>query len=255
MLGVHAGSVCLVIYTGSVCLVTKTLNIKGGTLEYEPNSTLQLRSRFTAYERVFTCGYTAPIDAVTPAASTGPKALMAAADHVSSAGQSPEGRSRPQAGEGSLPSALRQANVYVVAVALLAPSSSDGINHTGLMQGARGVCLARVPDPPFWNPDHSNVVPHILHCLHGRLPEAPHLQLMVWNVFAVDLDPSQQCADIVGQFQGYAQALVDALSWQDLTLGGVIGGQQHNPVMVLLTQLAARLLHSDKNKEPAACLS
>ena len=125
-----------------VLVLTQTLFTEGGTFDNEPNPTLQLRSRFTEFERVLSSVHTALVNAVTFAAGAGPKALMAAADHVSSAGQSPEGRSRPQAGEGSLPSALRQANVYVVAVALLAPSSSDGINHTGLMQGARGVCLA-----------------------------------------------------------------------------------------------------------------
>ena len=62
---------------------------------------------------------------------------------------------------------------------------------------------------------------------------------MVWGILAADLDPSQQCAAIVGQLHGSARELADALSWQELTQGGQIGGQQLDPVTFLLTQLAA----------------
>ena len=99
----------------------------------------------------------------------------------------------------------------------------------GLMQQARGARLARVPDPPPWNPDAANSMPF----------RTWTQRLMVCGILAVDLDPSQQCAAIVDRLGGSARELADALSWQELTQGGTIGGQQLDPVTFLLTQLAA----------------
>mgnify|MGYP003324336561 CR=1 FL=1 len=99
----------------------------------------------------------------------------------------------------------------------------------GLMQQARGARLARVPDPPAWNPDSPNALPYSTWTQ----------RLMVWGILAVDVDPSQQCAAIVERLGGSARELADALSWQELTTGGVIGGQAMDPVTFLLTQLAA----------------
>ena len=99
----------------------------------------------------------------------------------------------------------------------------------GLMQQARGARLARVPDPPAWNPDANSAMPF----------RTWTQRLMVWGILAVDLDPSQQCAAIVERLGGSARELADALSWQELTQGGQVGGQQLDPVTFLLTQLAA----------------
>ena len=99
----------------------------------------------------------------------------------------------------------------------------------GLMQQARGARLARVPDPPAWNPDATSAMPF----------RTWTQRLMVWGILAVDLDPSQQCAAIVERLGGSARELADALSWQELTQGGQVGGQQLDPVTFLLTQLAA----------------
>ena len=89
--------------------------------------------------------------------------------------------------------------------------------------------MARVPDPPAWNPDAANAMPYSTWTQ----------RLMVWGILAVDLDPSQQCAAIVERLGGSARELADALSWQELTTGGVIGGQAMDPVTFLLTPLAA----------------
>ena len=62
---------------------------------------------------------------------------------------------------------------------------------------------------------------------------------MQWSILAVDLDEGQQCASIINQLGGSARELADNLSWQDITQGGNIGGQQLGPVTFLLTQLAA----------------
>ena len=62
---------------------------------------------------------------------------------------------------------------------------------------------------------------------------------MHWGILAVDLDPSQQCAAIVERLGGAARLLADSLSWQEMTVGGTIGGQHADPVTFLLTQLAA----------------
>ena len=93
-------------------LVPREAHAGGGAFDNEPNPTLQLRSCFTEYERVFSSVHTALIDAVTLAAGVGPKALMVAADYVSSAGQSPEGRPVLHAVEGVTPSAFCQANNF-----------------------------------------------------------------------------------------------------------------------------------------------
>ena len=64
-------------------------------------------------------------------------------------------------------------------------------------------------------------------------------RLMVWGTLAVDLDPSQQCAGIFERLGHSARELADALSWQELTQGGDVGGHQLDPITFLLTQLAA----------------
>ena len=62
---------------------------------------------------------------------------------------------------------------------------------------------------------------------------------MVWSILAVDLDEGQQCAAIIAPLGGSARELADALSWQDITQGGQVGGHNLGPVTFLLTQLAA----------------
>jgi hypothetical protein len=109
----------------------------------------------------------------------------------------------------------------------------------GLMQQARGARLARGPDPPPWNPDAANSMPF----------RTWTQRLMVWGILGVDLDPSQQCAAIVDQRGGSARELADALSWQELSQGGAIGGQQLDPDTILPLSSQPTTHPTVKNKE------
>ena len=101
----------LLVMLGAHLVSTQAPGSEGGITDNEPN-TLQLRSPFPSHEKGFSSVHTALIDAVTLAAGVGPKALMVAADYVSSAGQSPEGRPVLHAVEGVTPSAFCQANNF-----------------------------------------------------------------------------------------------------------------------------------------------
>ena len=112
---------------------------------------------------------------------------------------------------------------------ILVPITIAIVTILCMMQQQRGSRLARVPDPPAWNPDDRHAMPYRVWTQ----------RLMVWGILAVDLDPSQQCAAIVERLGGSARVLADSLSWQEMTQGGTVGGQQMGPVTFLLTQLAA----------------
>ena len=103
-------------------MLTPTLQASGGTFDNEPNT----------------------VDDVVKIIATNPKGLTAAADYVGSAEQPPKGRSRQQTLKYSLPSSAKTINKWTLAVFC---------SLVGLMHGARGARLARVPDPPTWNPD------------------------------------------------------------------------------------------------------
>ena len=76
----------------------------------------------------------------------------------------------------------------------------------GCMHAPRNTRLARIPDPPPWNPDS--------HQGQGNISfKAWTQRLMQWSILAVDLDEGQQCAAIVHQLGGSARELADNLSW------------------------------------------
>ena len=190
------------------CLV-KTLDTEGGAFDNEPN-TLQLRSFFTEHERASSSVHTAPIDAVTLAASAGPKELMVVVDHVSSAGHVFEGRSKLQAVEGSPPPAYCQAShlatIHAVAMAFLAPSMpkarSDEISCAGLMPGAHGAGLVRVPGIPSWNPDVAEIISYMSAsaCLARILDPSP------WNLDPACCRCSLPCTHRQNQLRSYAKS-------------------------------------------------
>ena len=62
--------------------------------------------------------------------------------------------------------------------------------------------------------------------------------LLIWSIAAADMDPARQCAAIITQLGGAAKALARNMTYQDMTQGGVIAGQQQDPVTFLLTHLA-----------------
>ena len=53
-----------------------------------------------------------------------------------------------------------------------------------------------------------------------------------------DMDPGKQCAAIITQLGGAARTLARNMTFNDMTQGGVVGGQQQDPVTFLLTHLA-----------------
>ena len=81
--------------------------------------------------------------------------------------------------------------------------------------------------PPRWGPQNGTEL------LIRRLDAGP-LNLVILS----DMDPARQCAAIVKQLEGSARMLARQMTFDDITRGGVIGGQQQDPVMFLLTHVA-----------------
>ena len=89
--------------------------------------------------------------------------------------------------------------------------------------------LARVPDPPSYDPADER-----------RNPFRQYTQrLMIWAILAAELDPGQQCASIIDKLRGDAQVLGLSLSYNDITQGAMVNGILVDPVTSLLSQLAA----------------
>ena len=129
----------------------------------------------------------------------------------------------------------------VTALLFMIPAAPPGGPAGGAPAGAAAAPAAaapvmrarnvRVPDPPPWGPEQES-----------RNPFARWLQrLMIWTIQAQDLDPSQQVTAIIGNLTGEAQELALGLSYQELTVGGQVGGAMVDPVSFLLAQLAANL--------------
>ena len=57
---------------------------------------------------------------------------------------------------------------------------------------------------------------------------------MIWGIQAVDLDAAQQVTAIVSRLTGDAKKLAVNLSFQELTQGGIVGGQPLDAVTYLL---------------------
>ena len=62
--------------------------------------------------------------------------------------------------------------------------------------------------------------------------------LMAWSILATDMDGAQQTAALILQLVGAARDLARNLNYQERTTGGVINGQQVDPVTYLLSHLA-----------------
>ena len=95
--------------------------------------------------------------------------------------------------------------------------------------GQRRGQMARVPDPPSYDPANERREPFRLYTQ----------RLMIWAILAADLDPGQQCASIINMLRGDAQVLGLQLSYADITQGAMVNGVQVDPVTSLLSQLAA----------------
>ena len=63
---------------------------------------------------------------------------------------------------------------------------------------------------------------------------------MIWGIQAVDLEAAQQVTAIIGRLTGDAKELAINLSFQELTQGGIVGGQPVDAVTYLLAQLASQ---------------
>ena len=61
---------------------------------------------------------------------------------------------------------------------------------------------------------------------------------MIWGIQAVDLDPAQQVTAIIGRLTGDAKEMALNLSFNEITQGGIVGGQPVDAVTYLLAQLA-----------------
>ena len=95
--------------------------------------------------------------------------------------------------------------------------------------GGRRGQMARVPDPPSYDPADEQ-----------RHPFRDYTQrLMIWGILAAELDPGQQCASIIDKLRGDAQVLGLSLSYNDITQGTIVNGIPVDPVTNLLSQLAA----------------
>jgi hypothetical protein len=65
--------------------------------------------------------------------------------------------------------------------------------------------------------------------------------LVAWSILVTDMDAAQQRAAIILQLGGAARELPRSMSYQDVTHGVIIGGQQVDSVTFLLTHLAQQL--------------
>jgi hypothetical protein len=81
-------------------------------------------------------------------------------------------------------------------------------------------------DPPAWTP-------------HDSVPFRQRSQdFLTWSILASDLEHSQQVAAIIVQLGGAARNVARHFSFEDMIQGGIVNGQQVDPVTFLLTHLA-----------------
>ena len=83
-------------------------------------------------------------------------------------------------------------------------------------------------DPPAWAPERESQYPFRYWSQ----------DLIAWSILNTDLDPSQQTAAIILQLGGAARELARNLTYQQITQGGVVGGQAVDSVTYLLANLA-----------------
>jgi len=101
-----------------------------------------------------------------------------------------------------------------------------GAPHGGNQGGRPGRRTHR--DPPGWSPERES---HYSFRNYNQ-------DLLCWCILASDMDSAQQTAAIVQQLEGSARELARNLSYQNLTQGGLVNGQQVDPVTFLLSHLA-----------------
>ncbi|CAE7876313.1 NPF8.5, partial [Symbiodinium necroappetens] len=89
--------------------------------------------------------------------------------------------------------------------------------------------------PPRWDPS-----------MEGSMPFRSWMQdLMLWTI-CTDLNPAQQCAAIISQLGGAARELARTLTPAEVYQGGIINGQQLDPVSFLLHGLQVRFAPLDE---------
>ena len=62
--------------------------------------------------------------------------------------------------------------------------------------------------------------------------------MLAWSILATDMDPAQQTSAIILQLGGSARELARNMSYQDITQGGMVAGNQTDPVTFLLNHMA-----------------
>ena len=79
--------------------------------------------------------------------------------------------------------------------------------------------------PPAWSPERESSYSLQNYCQ----------DLLAWSILATDMDPAQQTSAIILQLGGAARELARNMTYHDITQGGMIGGNQRDPVTFLLT--------------------
>ena len=94
-----------------------------------------------------------------------------------------------------------------------APGPAPGAQPNIGVVRARNI---RAPDPPSWGPEQERHNPFRRWCQ----------ELMIWGIQAVGLDPAQQVTAIIGRSSGDAKEMAINLSFNEITQGGIAGGQR-----------------------------
>ena len=113
----------------------------------------------------------------------------------------------------------------VVGLAIVCSMFNPGGSGSGGGSGSRGR-----QQPPAWRPENETTYP-FRHWVQD---------LLAWSILATDMDSAQQCAAIILQLGGAARELTRNLSFTDMSQGGLINGEQVDPVTFLLTHLASQ---------------
>ena len=83
--------------------------------------------------------------------------------------------------------------------------------------------------PPAWDPANANT--------YSFREWSQDLQ--TWSIAHPDIAPAQQTANVILQLGGAARNLVRNMSYQDMTVGGMLDGVQVDPMTFLISHLAA----------------
>ena len=83
-------------------------------------------------------------------------------------------------------------------------------------------------EPPGWAPERESSYP-FRHWSQD---------LIAWSILNTEMDPAQQTAAIILQLGGAARELARGMSYDQMTQGGLVAGQQTDAVTYLLANLA-----------------